>query len=111
MFKQHFIVEGKLLGTVTRKFIRYHAEIGPPRGEAFFCPECGRLWAQCPIEGEPCNVIARSCGRHESVSLIFALPGSLLQSWNPDFEAAFPKEALRRELSLLFKYYQEKENV
>lgn len=95
MWQQSFIVEGKYLGETPRT---YHPETGrEPLGYCFFCQECSRLWALCPILGQPSQVLTRPCLQHP----MWKDFGSLWTSWDRDFTEAWPADVLTMELGYL----------
>lgn len=103
-FTQHFIVEGKYLGSAQRGLTFINGGIGAPQSYAFFCPLCGDLWARCPVEAndgltEEFMVWTKCCKKHGRHS--FDLPGSLYMAWDKSFSDSFPDELLREE----FKHY------
>jgi hypothetical protein len=93
---QHFIIEGKHLGTAERTPRFVHAEVHNPVGYAFFCPCCGDVWARCPVEDQPWTVWTKPCRKHSTSAL--DIPGSLWLSWDKEFSLALPQEVLRWEL-------------
>jgi hypothetical protein len=111
---QHFIIEGKYLGSTERDMVYVHSQKQVPTSYAFFCPKCAALWATCPVEvvpGQPEHfmVWTRACKRHFYHAQ--EVPGSLWMEWDKDFNAAFPPEVLRWELNRHLDLYKEKENV
>ena len=104
---QHFIVEGKYLGTAERQMLFVHAQPQRPVSYAFFCPVCAEVWARCPVERadgttENFMVWTQACRKHTFHRL--AVPGSLTLSWEPDFTAAFPDELVRWEFDRHLDY-------
>lgn len=107
-YLQHFIIEGKHLGTAVRSKELIHSDYRTPRPTAFFCPKCAEIWARCPIEregtvGAEWEVISRVCRKHQSH--YYHTPGSIDCSWKPDFVAAFPDEVIRWEFQRELEYY------
>ena len=50
LLKQHYIIEGEYLGTGLRKDYSTVGTNLEVYSYAFFCNNCGRIWASCPIE-------------------------------------------------------------
>lgn len=93
-FPQHFIVEGKHLGTAQRGLYRVHEDLRVPSSYAFFCPVCAEVWARCPVElpGGTCKpfmVLTRACRKHPTTTLGAA--GELYLDWDQDFSNSFPE--------------------
>jgi hypothetical protein len=102
MYPQHFLIEGRHLGTGIRKLERREDGYRVPLSLAFFCRACGELWAKCPVESSPgisspwiCYNV--DCKKHQKPNSI-AVPGSLILAWDDDFYEAFPEAVLRWEL-------------
>lgn len=103
IYYQHFIVEGKFLGTAARGLVPVHEELHPPRSFAYFCQTCGDVWARLPVEDhlgnqQPFSVLTVGCSKHRQHSL--EVGGSLFTSRDPYMLDAFPWEVWARELSL-----------
>lgn len=100
MYPQHFIVEGKYLGTAQRKLSIVHHEVQAPYSYAYFCPHCAELWARCPVEvpsgHAPFQVWSIPCRKHPIDSL--RVPGSLFLEWDKTFNNCLPEGVLRWEL-------------
>jgi hypothetical protein len=108
---QHFIVEGKYLGAVQRNLERVHNTAAIPQSYAFFCPECGDVWARCPVtfgtKQQSFLVWRISCRKHDS-SHYLNVPGSLHMAWDKPFSEAFPEEVLWRELAVHLDHAEKK---
>lgn len=106
-FLQHFIIEGKHLGTAHRSKVFVHAELQPPQAYAYFCPLCAEIWARCPVEGIGADpnwrVLTMYCRKHSHP--LWQVSGSILTVWDEGFVAAFPEEVLRWELQRHFEHY------
>ena len=89
---QHFIVEGKYLGQAMRTRIFIHGESQEPKQYAYFCPQCGEVWARCPIDNLRTQAwwfsIHLPCRKHRTSR--FVVPGALSLAWEPEFAAVFP---------------------
>lgn len=107
-YTQHFIVEGKHLGETPRPAVKYGAMcVGAPQAYAFFCPLCGEVWARCPVvdfQGvvQPFQATTKECRKHPDFLNLWTtrIPGSIFLSFDKEFTAALPEEALKRELLL-----------
>lgn len=97
MQTQHFIIEGKYLGSAPRPDGRAHSH-------AFLCFECGKQWASCPAEPPGPSVTnwvfhsvrCRACGAKHTLTV--DTPGDIYQNWpDPGFTAAFPFAVLQWE--------------
>ena len=95
---RHFLVEGRYLGAHPARKRVIHELLAPPVGYSFFCTECGKLWAECPVDGARFMVWARPCAEHKPTS--FDVPGSLIMGWEPEFVSDFPPDVWARELRL-----------
>ena len=109
---QHFIIEGKYLGSSERGAVYIHAQKQTPTSYAFFCPVCAELWARCPTEltpGQPEHfmVWTRACRKHYHHAM--EAPGSIWMEWDQDFNAAFPEGVLKWELDRHFELYNKED--
>ena len=109
-YLQHFIIEDKYLASTPRPSVEWWPgcpEGGSPMGYAFFCPECTRLWAICPIEGLRSILITRECEKH-----VLRFPGSIWTTiWTSDFVDNLPLEILRRELAIHLTEFERRKNA
>lgn len=101
MFPQHFIIEGRHLGTAMRRSESREDGARVPLSLAFFCRVCGDLWAKCPVEASPGKPSAWicynvDCRKHQKPGGV-AVPGSLHLSWDDEFSSSFPLEVVRWE--------------
>lgn len=81
-----------------------------PRGVAFFCPSCGRIWATAQVVGEKWYSVAASCANCDAIDIL-NVPGSLWIQLNKDFNEALPREILLREFDLALKYNEHLETL
>jgi len=109
-YEQHFFVEGSYLGTTMRKDIYVRSTVAPPMGEAFFCPFCARIWAVCPVVGQPTAVSTVLCEKHNPKDSVgdwqigyAEYPGSILFSWDDEWNSMLPRDAFKREFLLYCK--------
>lgn len=75
----------------------------PRRSVAYFCPQCGEVWARLVSDSNPkWQVITNECDRcgppHPAD---FWRAGSLTSLSDPDLNYALPEDLLRREVLLL----------
>lgn len=103
-FKQHFFVRGAYLGSSGRKQAAANP-LWPPKGSAFFCPDCSELWANCPIEGQQTIVYMVTCDKHPAWSL-YTAPGSMWQGFDKDWLRDIPLFLAKREFALMMKLYE-----
>lgn len=94
--KRHFFLNGQYLGASIARPRHIHEEIAMPLGFHFFCPECGKLWASCPVDGQRHIVWSRTCPDHPGDQLDVA--GSIWLSWEKDFVKEFPPSVIQYEL-------------
>jgi hypothetical protein len=112
---QHFIVEGKHLGTGPRKPERVHEQMQIPTSYAFFCPVCGDLWARCPVVNldgtvQPWMPWRIKCRKHPPVYSI-EVPGSLFLTWDKGFNDAMPEVLERWEFDRLLDCFTEESEM
>ena len=110
---QHFIIEGKHMGTAPRTPVRVHDRLSLPDSSAFFCPVCGDVWAQCPIVLEDGSVSPwmpwrMKCRKHAAAYSV-EVPGSLFQIWDKPFNDAMPEAVLWWEFNRLLDCFPENE--
>jgi hypothetical protein len=99
---QHFIIEGRYLGSVERKFDLTRG--ASPLSYGFFCMGCGEVFAKCPVEGRPWQFWARTCRKCPGGATL-GLPGSIDLSWDKEFTAAFPFAVLLWEFQCELEQY------
>lgn len=98
---QHFNIEGRYLGSCTRRSVVVCGQYQQPASFAFFCGRCANLWARCPVDqsyNSPDSdwvVWRRPCWKCRGHS--GEVPGSLMLPWDPDFSEAFPDAVVRWE--------------
>jgi hypothetical protein len=101
VFTQHFIIEGRYLGQVERKFDLTSGM--PPLSILLYCEYCGEVWAKFPVEGQPFLAYRRLCRKcptpHRS-----HLPGSVILSWDKELTAALPFPVLLWEMQRELDY-------
>lgn len=116
MYTQHYIVGGKYLGQSPRSKVHVHEELQPPYSFAYFCPQCGDVWARCPVvkdstqETQRYMVHALACEKHQQDRFLQPA-GAMMLSWDEVYNAAMPLEVLRRELLIWLQDYPTKETV
>lgn len=79
---------------------RIHNEHPPPLSLAFFCPQCGDIWARRVITpATPWNVLTRECRKHKAPR--YCEPeGSVWIAYNTEYVKNLPKSVLRYETLL-----------
>lgn len=92
MFEQHFYIADRFMGSVVRPHVVVHGERQPAYSYAYFCTHCGNVWARCPVTDSngfqnKWQVQGGCCPENENESP-FVVPGSLLISWEPDYNSA-----------------------
>lgn len=93
---QHFIIEGKYLGSTERLFNLTQGS--SPLSYGFFCHACGEIFAKCPIDNRPWQYWSRTCRKClSSGSRTLGIPGSVSLSWDPEYMAALPLSVLSWE--------------
>jgi hypothetical protein len=106
---QHFIIDGKYFGQSERQLERVHETYQVPWSLAFFCPDCGEVWARCPVTVDDVQqkfrVLQSPCKKHQALHWLPA--GSLTLSYDEDFSNAFPFEVLQRELLLYLDWAEQ----
>lgn len=114
MFTQHISVHGAYLGSIRRDLIRVHSDMLRPGSYAYFCPDCGQVWAQALMEktegkSDKWCVWTVPCREHPGLSP-FSVAGSLLLSWEPEYnEALFTSlEITQRELKIHLEFFDRK---
>lgn len=101
-YSRHWIVEGNYLGKSPASKRWCHEQLCPPIGYHFFCTECGRLWASCPVDGEKHMVWARPCADHPPA--FGSVPGTLHMEWEKEFVADMPAKVIEREFLLHLRW-------
>ncbi len=110
MPQQHFIIEGKFLGAVERRFQKKSwSPVHVPLGYAFFCPTCGEVWALCPVIGpggqaSRFEVQTRACRKHPAQPFTTEPPGILHLSWDKEFSDSFPDDVVRWEFDRYMEF-------
>ena len=90
MYEQHFYCEGAFLGSVVRPAAIVHGERQPAYSYAYFCPDCGEVWARCPVTDSngfvnKWQVQGGYCRKHPERSNPFSVAGSLMLAWEPEY--------------------------
>lgn len=98
---RHFFIEGKFMGQAIARERRICHLYVQPKGFHFFCPHCGELWAQLPIEGDLQQVLTVSCIKHPPCQ--YEIPGSLFpvgvhpDGWEDQYLEEMPDAVISRE--------------
>jgi len=100
-YTQHYIVEGKPLGSSPRGPTLVHATLAAPDSYAYFCPICAEVWARAPTIS-PSGKVSRftvwtlACRKHHDTERL-SVSGSLLLPWDNTYnEALFTSDAALR---------------
>lgn len=104
--QQHFIIEGRYLGSVERRFDLTRG--ASPFSYAFFCQHCGEVFAKCPIDGRPWQYWSRTCRKCPGGGTL-GNPGSLWLSWDSEFTSALPEPALKWEFQRLLDQFDKEQ--
>jgi hypothetical protein len=72
-----------------------HGQLFQPQGHAYFCPDCGELWAQIRVENRPSVVWTIPCKEHQRS--IYWPGGTIWQPWDKELMQALPREVLEYE--------------
>ena len=91
MYDQSIHIEGRFLGSFVRPAAIVHAERQPPYSYAYFCTDCGEVWAKCPVTDSngavsKWQIQGGQCRKHPGPSP-FVVAGSLLLSWEPEYSS------------------------
>lgn len=106
---QHFIIEGKYLGSAERLFDLTRG--ASPLSYGFFCHACGEVFAKCPIDGRPWQYWSRTCRKCAALGGgSLGIPGSIDLSWDPEFTSAFPLSVLVWEFQRELDYHERLQN-
>lgn len=114
MYDTHFYVRGSIptemyLGSTTQPLKRVHAEYQPPYSHAWFCPDCGEVWARAAVVSgsyqSKFTIEGGQCDRHPSPSP-YHVPGTMLLVWDDDFNSLLLScpDAVKREFELHLQY-------
>ena len=101
------------LGGFPRTNVRVHAEYQPPYSHAWFCPDCGEVWAKaetCVTGTDTPNkftIEGGQCEFHPGPSP-YHVPGTMLLAWDEDFNQLLLScpDAVKREFDLHMKFYE-----
>lgn len=93
----HFEIHGQDFGE-GEYYGRGHG--GPFHSIAFFCPECGQIWARLKSDFHTnWRWTGQTCENH-SQKYPFEVPGTLDMRWEPQIEEAMPRAVLLRQWRL-----------
>ena len=112
MATQHFFVHNQYLGSCETSLTLIHGQAFRRGAYAWFCPECGDIWARAPIAGQTFTVVYERCVKHPFSDMTSATgfptttPGSLLKAYIPGLLEDLPELALKREFLLHLDYYE-----
>lgn len=112
MPKQHFFIGSQYLGSCTRSLISTSYGAFMPKSLAFFCPECGEVWARALVDGVTFSIEYARCAKHPHPDLASPVgfpthfPGSLWKDHQHQFTNALPPEVLQREFLIHLNYLE-----
>jgi hypothetical protein len=84
------------LGTTKRSTEIIHGAVMAPRSLAFFCPECGEIWARHYVEGQFWQTMALACDKHPPRHPAW-VTGSMWIDWDKAYQLSMPMACLLRE--------------
>jgi len=93
------------MGTGMSPSVLVHSEVQAPYSFAWFCPECGRIWAKAVVDGAHFMVANQPCEQHKGLPNYFIVPGSLWLSLRPEFIQSLSREVLEREFRIHLAHY------
>lgn len=111
MFDQAFYVQDLFRGSVTRGLVRVHAEYQKPYSYAWFCPDCGEVWAKAPVTDNhgtsKYTIEGGQCWMHPGPSP-YHVPGTMLVAWDDTFNELLLScpDLVKREFDLHMKFYE-----
>lgn len=106
MLIQHFVVEGKPMGShMLPMKVNGSGQLYEPFSSAWFCPYCADIWARAFITGgdresKRFKVFEHPCRRHLqdlNYESRFGVPGSLIPWQQPELQDTFPPEVWQWE--------------
>jgi hypothetical protein len=105
---QHFIIEGRYLGSAPRTFDLFAEAF--PRSVLLYCDQCGEAWAKFPVEASdksvrPWIAYRMTCRKHTTITHL-DVPGSIWLSWDSDFLKALPLPVLEWEFNRQVDYFE-----
>lgn len=116
MPRLHYFVEGKSLGWRELPPVFYSGGLYQPGSVAYYCPYCGRPWAEFAVEGQQWHYLAVTCRRCFAKATPYEqIPGTLFNDggwvrnplWSTIFyEGDLPPEVVRWEFRALLEHYE-----
>ena len=107
LYPVRFEVEETPMGTGMSPSVLCHNEIQAPNSYAFFCPNCGRVWAKADagngqastwvVQTHPCDL--------EPTTNYFQVPGSIWLPLRPEYIQSLSRQVLEREFQLHLNHY------
>jgi len=98
-------IEGRLVGEMQLGVVQIHGQLFPPEGRAYFCPDCGDIWARIVVQDRPSRAVTIPCRRHHKHP--YWPGGSIWLSWERELMAALPPQVLAREAKRHAEIYDE----
>lgn len=77
-----------------------------PCGKAWFCEQCGEVWARAVVSARPFRVLSAPCEEHNDGLLMLRVPGSILIPLDNDFNNSLPLEVWKREFELHTRFFE-----
>lgn len=103
---QHFLVDGKYLGSCERQPMFWMGTLCKPASFVFVCPMCGDAWGKAMIDNCQVLVFTKACIKHKQS--VFDIPGSMWMPLEPEFTNSLCGEVLQREFLLHLDYIERK---
>jgi hypothetical protein len=94
---QSFFLGVSHMGDSPREAEFIHAELQSPLSYAYFCPECGEVWARAVIPSRRFMVWTIPCSLHRGG--VFSL------LWDEPYNAALPRAVLINDFTTLLRSY------
>jgi len=110
-FTRHYLVNGKLLGSVQCDKVVVHDQMAEPTSYAYFCPVCANIWARAPVVNNATGETIRFqvwsiCCEHHQDRVVgkSEIPGQLFLRWDKPYNDLFPREVLQYETNQAIKH-------
>ena len=101
---QHFIIEGRYLGSCERSTIWRGPLQQPPQSFVFVCPVCGESWAKAMIEDSLAFIFTKPCHRHTAPAC--RITGSVWLPLEPEFTSSLPPAVVEWEFERHLDYLE-----
>lgn len=107
-FKQTFIINNQFCGSRQIKPWTVHATLKAPLSQAWFCTDCGEIWARVIVQNESTGKysewqtlsrVCAACGAKYLKKSLIWIPGSILEYSRFDENIdSLPEDVLKWEL-------------